>query len=210
MLAPSQWETPLRSNTVSHWLGISLESVLYLYVCIYARLVWPSMFTAPWRQPCSANTRKQNVRPKTDCAQVNCTHHSRRIDDYTVYHSNRHIITYISFGNFDVQQNPHVSGLPNVASRKITSPTVQPISFFIFGNSYEQIFRNGHRWNSLGYLWWGCGWVVVASTSSCCGGPVGSRPASLNDDLGMATRTDLGVAPPTGMHPTVTGLLAKI
>ena len=63
------------------------------------------MFTAPWRQPCSANTRKQNVRHKTDSAQVNCTHYSQGIDDYMVYHSNHHIITYISFGNFDVQKN---------------------------------------------------------------------------------------------------------
>ena len=28
-LAPSQWETSLRSNAVSHWLGASLESSLY-------------------------------------------------------------------------------------------------------------------------------------------------------------------------------------
>ena len=26
--APRQWETPLQSNTVSHWLGANLESVL--------------------------------------------------------------------------------------------------------------------------------------------------------------------------------------
>ena len=29
-LAPSQWETSLQSNAVSHWLGTSLESVLFL------------------------------------------------------------------------------------------------------------------------------------------------------------------------------------
>ena len=28
-LAPSQWETLLQSNTVSHWLGASLESALW-------------------------------------------------------------------------------------------------------------------------------------------------------------------------------------
>ena len=28
MLAPSQWETSLQSNTVSHWLGANLESAL--------------------------------------------------------------------------------------------------------------------------------------------------------------------------------------
>ena len=27
-LAPSQWETPLQSNAVSHWLGANLESTL--------------------------------------------------------------------------------------------------------------------------------------------------------------------------------------
>ena len=26
--APSQWETPLQSNAVSHWLGTNLESIL--------------------------------------------------------------------------------------------------------------------------------------------------------------------------------------
>ena len=29
-LAPSQWETSLQSNTVSHWLGANLESALYV------------------------------------------------------------------------------------------------------------------------------------------------------------------------------------
>ena len=28
-LAPSQWETSLQSNVISHWLGANLESVLY-------------------------------------------------------------------------------------------------------------------------------------------------------------------------------------
>ena len=28
-LAPSQWETPLQSNAVSHWLGANLESALW-------------------------------------------------------------------------------------------------------------------------------------------------------------------------------------
>ena len=30
-LAPSQWETSLQSNVVSHWLGANLESALWLY-----------------------------------------------------------------------------------------------------------------------------------------------------------------------------------
>ena len=28
-LVPSQWETPLQSNAVSHWLGANLELALY-------------------------------------------------------------------------------------------------------------------------------------------------------------------------------------
>ena len=28
-LAPSQWETSLQGNTVSHWLGTNLESALW-------------------------------------------------------------------------------------------------------------------------------------------------------------------------------------
>ena len=28
---PSQWETPLQSNSVSHWLGANIESALYPY-----------------------------------------------------------------------------------------------------------------------------------------------------------------------------------
>ena len=31
-LAPSQWETPLQCNAVSHWLGANLESALWGYV----------------------------------------------------------------------------------------------------------------------------------------------------------------------------------
>ena len=34
-LAPSQWETSLQSNTVSHWKGAYLGSALYVYVKIY-------------------------------------------------------------------------------------------------------------------------------------------------------------------------------
>ena len=34
--APSQWETPLLCNNVSHWLGASLESGLILWLCWYA------------------------------------------------------------------------------------------------------------------------------------------------------------------------------
>ena len=34
-LAPSQWETPLQSNTVSHWLGANLESALKVYVRLH-------------------------------------------------------------------------------------------------------------------------------------------------------------------------------
>ena len=30
--APSQWETSLQSNNVSHWLGASLESALYFLI----------------------------------------------------------------------------------------------------------------------------------------------------------------------------------
>ena len=30
-LAPGQWETPLQSNTVSHWLGANLDSALLRY-----------------------------------------------------------------------------------------------------------------------------------------------------------------------------------
>ena len=37
-LAPSQWETALQSNAVSHWLGANLESALYLCVCDEAQL----------------------------------------------------------------------------------------------------------------------------------------------------------------------------
>ena len=33
-LAPSQWETSLQSNTVSHWLGANLESTLERYTPI--------------------------------------------------------------------------------------------------------------------------------------------------------------------------------
>ena len=34
-LAPSQWETSLQSNAVSHWLGANLDSALYIYIYLY-------------------------------------------------------------------------------------------------------------------------------------------------------------------------------
>ena len=35
----SQWETPLQSNGVSHWLGAKLESAL-LYMCVHGITFW--------------------------------------------------------------------------------------------------------------------------------------------------------------------------
>ena len=36
-IAPSQWETPLQSNAVSHWLGANLESALGIYDKIFTK-----------------------------------------------------------------------------------------------------------------------------------------------------------------------------
>ena len=35
--APSQWETPLQNNAVSHWLGANLESSLSIIIIIITR-----------------------------------------------------------------------------------------------------------------------------------------------------------------------------
>ena len=39
-LAPSQWETSLQSNAVSHWLGINLESALMIQMLCYSFHIW--------------------------------------------------------------------------------------------------------------------------------------------------------------------------
>ena len=38
MLAPSQWETSLQSNAVSHWLGANLESALHISFMLQSTL----------------------------------------------------------------------------------------------------------------------------------------------------------------------------
>ena len=38
--APSRWETALLCNDVSHWLSASLESALYIYICICIYSIW--------------------------------------------------------------------------------------------------------------------------------------------------------------------------
>ena len=55
-LAPSQWETSLQSNAVSHWLGANLESALSLLQSsslstrrFYVISFWQSMYTQPVR-----------------------------------------------------------------------------------------------------------------------------------------------------------------
>ena len=56
--APSQWETLLQSNAVSHWLGTNLESaLLYIYfTSIKIQWVmlpwWPSLGLPSWSVPC--------------------------------------------------------------------------------------------------------------------------------------------------------------
>ena len=39
-LAPSQWETPLQSNSISHWLGTNLESALISTKTYYHKILW--------------------------------------------------------------------------------------------------------------------------------------------------------------------------
>ena len=48
--APSQWETLLQSNGVSHWLGVNLESALRFYAklaCVMVVSAWYIMSTRP-------------------------------------------------------------------------------------------------------------------------------------------------------------------
>ena len=45
--APSQWETSLQSNAVSHWLGANLESALYTYNTSQVVFSW-FMFCCGW------------------------------------------------------------------------------------------------------------------------------------------------------------------
>ena len=50
--APSQWETALLCNDVSHWLGASLESAMYNIVQVYCGIsimihCFPSFKTLP-------------------------------------------------------------------------------------------------------------------------------------------------------------------
>ena len=52
-LAPSQWETSLQSNGVSHWLGANLESALSTY---------PKIFTCPtWKRQDSTYRKISNI-----------------------------------------------------------------------------------------------------------------------------------------------------
>ena len=46
MLAPSQWETSLRSNAVSHWLGANLESALMNSPVLAAAFIRPRLKTS--------------------------------------------------------------------------------------------------------------------------------------------------------------------
>ena len=43
--APSQWETSLQSNTVSHWLGANLESALYNMMLYH--MIWCTTWLRP-------------------------------------------------------------------------------------------------------------------------------------------------------------------
>ena len=53
-LAPSQWETPLQSNAVSHWLGANLESALmcmYVFMCM-SWFTWCRIRASPFEIEC--------------------------------------------------------------------------------------------------------------------------------------------------------------
>ena len=56
---PSQWETALLCNDVSHWLSASLESALYIHIYIYThRTLSPFLFILTTNPTCNTETER--------------------------------------------------------------------------------------------------------------------------------------------------------
>ena len=61
-LAPSQRETLLQSNAISHWFGAYLESVLSQYILTYSMIYWQQI---PQKDPYHQETTPQYTYPKS-------------------------------------------------------------------------------------------------------------------------------------------------
>ena len=58
---PSQWETALLCNAVSHWLGASLESALHILLCHSTGTAWiPKLPWCPWTDETQKDMDKFN------------------------------------------------------------------------------------------------------------------------------------------------------
>ena len=71
--APSQWETVLLCNGVSHWLGASLESAL-----LYRRHIYHYYLSDRWNSISVLHMKRHNIVMPGPAASVWVWHHSER------------------------------------------------------------------------------------------------------------------------------------
>ena len=95
-LAPSQWETSLQSNAVSHWLGPNLESTLLISSYLFHTDTWqnstqelPYWFCVQWAaQVTSMGKCKKDITPLLthwSCIFLALTHrHGEKLQQATV------------------------------------------------------------------------------------------------------------------------------
>ena len=91
-LAPSQWDTSLQSNAVSHWLGANLETVLVLYSLQGLQESWDVLVgdivsaTTPGVRRFSVP--HSNIRGRSFCYRslcgIECAHQLRKKIDISV------------------------------------------------------------------------------------------------------------------------------
>ena len=84
--APSQRETALLCNDVSHWLGANLESALR--VCMKSRIVSHACVTQPWNG-CIPSTWHIFFRVSWDGSDFVCLGHVIRVEGVAKFYFNR-------------------------------------------------------------------------------------------------------------------------
>ena len=93
-LAPSQWETSLQSNAVSHWLGANLESALKhipSHISIWYKQVNENMMTYLWHQVLELRHSLDEVCSDSVGGRVQCLRgqvHHKGFHSHTCNHKN--------------------------------------------------------------------------------------------------------------------------
>ena len=155
-LVPSQWETLLQSNTISHWLGTNLESaarsdMVSLFRVFHSKLTnhkkksWPYQ-CLPWNLPCS------HWSPWKPGMQVHMPVMGLHSPLLRQEHCSRHPWPYVPAGHTEREENMYGSMHRDINKMVVIWQTAFLDAFSCYYRN-DKIFH-GVRLKQLILVWW--------------------------------------------------------